>query len=96
MFHLVFIRVFFASSGFFEDLIIFITLSIFSTLTDKPSKTWTRSSAFFKSYLVFLITTSSLNFKKFSKKSFNEHVLGLLSTIANELKPKEVSMDVYL
>ena len=73
-----------------------MTLSIFSTLTDKPSKTWTRSSAFFKSYLVFLITTSSLNFKKFSKKSFNEHVLGLLSTIANELKPNEVSMDVYL
>ena len=42
------------------------------------------------------MTTSSLNFKKFSKKSFNEHVLGLLSTIANELKPNEVSMDVYL
>ena len=73
-----------------------MTLSIFSTLTDNPNKMWTLSSAFLRSNLVFLITTSSLNFKKFSKKSFNEHVLGLLSTMANELKPNEVSMDVYL
>ena len=50
----------------------------------------------FKSNLVFLITTSSRNFKNCSINSFRLHVLGLLSTIANVLKPKELSIDVYL
>ena len=96
IFHFVFNSEFLASSGFLDCLIIFITLSIFSTLTDNPIKIWTRSSAFFKSYLVFFITTSSRNFKKFSKKSFKLQVFGLLSTIAKVLKPNELSMDVYL
>ena len=69
---------------------------MFSTLTDNPTSIWALSSAFCKSYLVFLITTSSLNFKKFSKKSFSPHVLGLLSTIARLLNPNELSIDVYL
>ncbi len=96
IFHLVFSKDFFASSGFFEDLINFITLSIFSTLTERPTSICALSSAFLRSYLVFLITTSSLNFKKFSIKSFRLQVLGLLSTIANELKQKEFSIEVYL
>ena len=73
-----------------------MTLSIFSTLTDNPNKMWTLSSAFLRSNLVLFITTSSLNFKKFSKKSFKLQVFGLLSTIAKVLKPNELSMDVYL
>ena len=96
IFQEVFKRVFFASSGFFEDLIILITLSMFSTLTDNPNKIWTLSSAFWRSNLVLFITTSSLNFKKFSKKSLRVHVFGFWSTIAKELKPNEVSIEVYL
>ena len=57
---------------------------------------WTLSSAFFKSNFVFLITTFSLNFKKFSMKSLRLQVLGLLLTIARELNPKELSIEVYL
>ena len=76
IFQAVFRREFFASSWFFDDLINFITLSIFSTLTDKPNKMWTLSSAFLRSNLVLFITTSSLNFKKFSKKSFKLQVFG--------------------
>ena len=87
---------FFASSGVFDPLIILMTLSKFSTDTDNPINIWALSSAFFKSYLVFLITTSSLNFKKFSKKSLRLQFFGFLSTIANVLKPKELSIDVYL
>ena len=34
--------------------------------------------------------------KKFSKKSFKVHVFGFWSTIARELKPKDVSIEVYL
>ena len=64
IFHFIFDNSFFASSGVFEDLITFITLSKFSTETDNPIKTCALSSAFFKSCFVFLITTSSLNFKK--------------------------------
>ena len=48
--------------------------------------------SFLKSNLVFLITTSSLKDKKFDKKSFKLQVLGLPSTIANVLKPKELSI----
>ena len=96
IFQVVFKSEFFASSGFFEDLIILITLSIFSTLTDNPNKIWTLSSAFWRSNLVLFITTSSLNFKKFSKKSFKLQVFGFWSTIAKELKPKDDSIEVYL
>ena len=96
IFHFVFNSIFFASSGFLELLIILITLSIFSTDTDKPIKIWALSSAFFKSNFVLLITTSSLNERKFSKNSFKLQVLGFLSTIANVLKLKELSIDVYL
>ena len=73
-----------------------ITLSKFSTEIDRPIKTCALSSAFLKSYFVFFTITSSLNFKKFSKKSFKLQVFGLLSTIAKVLKPNELSMDVYL
>ena len=82
--------------GVFDERIILITLSKFSTEIDKPINICALSSAFFKSNLVFLITTSSLNFKNCSKNSLRLHVLGLLLTIANVLKPKELSIDVYL
>ena len=54
------------------------------------------ASSGFLDCLIIFITTSSLNFKKFSKKSFKLQVFGLLSTIAKVLKPNELSMDVYL
>ena len=73
-----------------------MTLSKFSTDTDKPIRMWALSSAFFKSNFVLLITVSSLNFKKFSKNSLRLQVFGLLSTIAKVLNPKELSIDVYL
>ena len=81
IFHFVFNKEFLAYSGFFDDLIIFITLSIFSTLTDNPINICALSSDFFRSYLVFLITTFSLNLRKFSKKSFRLQVFGLLSRL---------------
>ena len=87
---------FFASSGFLEDLIILIILSKFSTDTDNPINIWALSSAFFKSNFVFLITTSSRKVKKFVKKSFKLHVFGFPSTIAKVLKPKELSIEVFL
>ena len=89
-------RVFFASSGVLDERIILITLSKFSTEIDKPINIWALSSAFFKSNLVFFITTSSLNARNCSKNSFRLHVFGLLLTIASVLKPKELSIDVYL
>ena len=83
---------FFASSGVFDDLIILIILSRFSTETDRPNKMCALSSAFFKSNLVFFITTSSLKVKKFDKKSFKLHNSGFPLTIASVLKPKELSI----
>ena len=71
-------------------------LSKFSTETDKPIKMWALSSAFWRSNFVFLITTSSLKDKKLVKKSFKLHVLGFPSTIAKVLKPKELSIWVFL
>ena len=85
-----------AISGFFEFLIILIILSIFSTATERPIKMWALSSAFFKSNFVFFVTTSSLNFRKDSKKSFKLQFFGFLSTIAKVLKLNEDSKDVYL
>ena len=92
IFHLILRSELFASSGFFDDLIIFITLSKFSTDTDKPINICALSSALFKSNFVFLITTLSLKFKKWDKKSFKLHVIGFPSTIAKVLKPKELSI----
>ena len=96
IFHFILNKLFLASSGVFDFLIILITLSKFSTDTDKPINTCARSSAFFNSNFVFLITTSSLNFKKFSKNSLRLQVFGFLSTIAKVLNPNELSIDVYL
>ena len=92
IFHLFFNKVFFASSGVLEERIILIILSKFSTETDSPINICALSSAFFKSNFVFLITTSSLNFKKFDKNFFKSHVSGFPSTIAKVLKPKELSI----
>ena len=96
IFHLVLRIAFFASSGVLEDLMIFIILSKFSTATDRPIKIWALSSAFWRSNFVFLITTSSLKDKKLERNSFNVHVFGFPSTIAKVLKPKELSIWVFL
>ena len=96
IFHFVLANVYFAISGFFEFLIILIILSIFSTATERPIKMWALSSAFFKSNFVFFVTTSSLNFRKDSKKSFKLQFYGFLSTIAKVLKLNEDSKDEYL
>ena len=87
---------FFASSGVFDDLIIFMILSKFSTDTERPINIWALSSAFLRSNLVFLITTSSRNIKKLVKNSFKLQIFGFPSTIASVLKPKELSIDVFL
>ena len=71
-------------------------MSKFSTETDNPINICARSSAFWRSNLVFLITTSSLKVKKLDKKSFKVHVWGFPSTIAKVLKPKELSICVFL
>ena len=63
----------------------------FSTETDKPISICARSSALSKSNFV-LITTSSLNFKKLDKNFFKSQVSGFPSTIANVLKPNELSI----
>ena len=92
IFHFVFKIDFLASSGVLDDLIIFMTLSKFSTETDNPINICALSSAFCKSNFVFLTTTSSLNDKKFVKKSFRLQVSGLPSTIAKVLNPNELSI----
>ena len=79
-----------------EFLIIFIISSIFSTATAKPIRICARSSAFFKSNLTLFITVSSLNFKNSVINSFKFNIFGLLFTIANVLKPNEVSILVNL
>ena len=96
IFHFNLSKDFFASSGVFDDLIILITLSKFSTETDSPIRIWALSSAFLRSNFVFFITTSSLKLKKWDKKSFKLHVWGLPFTIASVLNPKEVSIWVFL
>ena len=75
---------------------IFIILSKFSTATDKPISICALSSAFCKSNFVFFITTSSLKDKKFVKNFLRSQVSGFPSTIANVLKPKELSIWVFL
>ena len=75
---------------------ILIILSKFSTDTDNPINIWALSSAFCKSNFVFLITTSSLKVKKFDMNSLRLQVCGFPSTIAKVLKPKELSICVFL
>ena len=50
------------------------------------------SSAFFKSNLTLFKTVSSRNFKNSEINSFKFKILGLLSTIARVLNPKELSI----
>ena len=84
-----------ASSGVFDERIILIILSKFSTDTDNPNRMCALSSAFWRSNLVFFMTTSSLKDKKFVKKSFKLQVLGFPSTIAKVLKPNELSICLF-
>jgi len=80
----------------FEFFIILITSSIFSTAVAKPIKIWALSSAFFKSNLILFVKVSSLNFTNSAINSFRLKIFGLLLTIANVLKPKELSIFVCL
>ena len=96
IFHFLIKRFFLAKSVSFEFLIIFIISSIFSTATASPINICARSSAFFRSNFTLFITVSSLNFKNSDINSFKFNILGLLSTIANVLKPKELSILVSL
>ena len=70
--------------------------SIFSTAVAKPINICALSSAFFKSNLILFKTVSSLNFKNSEINSFKFKILGLLFTIANVLKPNELSIFVNL
>ena len=79
-----------------EFLIIFIVSSIFSTAVDIPINICALLSVFFKSNFTLLMTVSSLNFKNSEINSFKFKILGLLSTIARVLNPKELSILVNL
>ena len=96
IFHFLDRRFFLADSVSFDFFIIFIISSIFSTAVANPINICALSSAFFKSNLILLITVFSLNFKNSEINSFKFKILGLLFTIANVLKPKELSMLVSL
>ena len=80
IFHLVFNIDCLASSGVFDDLIIFITLSKFSTETERPIKIWALSSAFFKSNLTLAITVCSLKDKNSEINSFKFAMIFVLLT----------------
>ena len=65
---------------------------MFSTAVASPINMCALSSAFFKSNLILFVVVSSLNLTNSAMKSFKFKILGLSSTIANVLKPKELSM----
>ena len=96
IFHFFESKFFLAVSVSLEFLIILIISSIFSTAVARPINMWALSSAFFKSNLTLLITVSSLKFKNSEINSFRFKIFGLLLTIANVLKPNELSMLVNL
>ena len=96
IFHFFDKRFFLALSVSLEFLIILITSSIFSTAAAIPIKICALSSAFFKSNLTLAITVCSLKDKNSEINSFKFKIFGLLFTIANVLKPNELSMLVSL
>jgi len=61
-----------------------------------PSKICTFSKALFRSNFIFLVKVFSLKFTNSDINSFKFNILGFPSTIANVLKPNEVSTDVNL
>ena len=69
---------------------------MFSTAVAKPISIWALSSAFFKSNLTLFKTVVSLNLTNSDMNSFKLSNFGLFSTNANELKPKELSIFVFL
>ena len=96
IFHFFERRFFSAMSASLEFLIILITSSIFSTAVARPINICAFSSAFFKSNLILFVTVSSLNLKNSEINSFKFKILGLFSTIASVLNPKELSILVNL
>ena len=75
---------------------ILIIESIFSTDTEIPNKICALSRAFAKSYLIFFVKVASLKFTNSDINSFKFNVFGFPLTIANVLKPNELSMEVNL
>ena len=96
IFHFLAKRFFLATSVSLEFFIIFIISSMFSTAVASPIKICALSSAFLRSNFTLFITVSSLNFKNSDMNSFKLRIFGLLFTIANVLKPKELSILVSL
>ena len=73
-----------------------MTVSIFSTDTEIPSKICAFSKALFNSNFIFFVNVFSLKFTNSDINSFKFNIFGLPSTIANVLKPKDDSTDVNL
>ena len=69
---------------------------MFSTAVEIPIKIWAFSSVFLKSNFILLKTVFSLKETNSEINSFRFRILGLPSTIAKVLNPKEDSMDVNL
>ena len=90
------IKFFLASSALEDFLIISITLSILSDAIIRPSRIWALSSAFFRSNLVRLTTTSCLWSTKYLIISFRLRSFGLPLTRAMLLTLKEDCKAVYL
>ena len=91
-----FIRFSLALSALDDDLIISITLSILSEAIINPSKIWALSSAFLRSYLVLLTTTSCLWSTKYLIISLRFKSIGLPLTRAILFTLNEDCNWVYL
>ena len=70
--------------------------SIFSTDTEIPNKIWALSRALSKSNFIFFVRVFSLKLTNSDINSFKFNIFGFPLTIANVLKPNELSMDVNL
>ena len=90
------IKLFLASSAFFEAFIKAITSSILSEAIIKPSSIWHLSSAFFNSNLVLLTTTSCLWSTKCLIISFRFSIWGRPFTRAIVFTLKEDWSGLYL
>ena len=96
IFHFFANRDFFATSTVPELLIILITESIFSTDMEIPNKICALSWALFKSNLIFFVKVFSLKSTNSDINSFKFSIFGFPSTMANVLKPNELSIEVNL
>ena len=96
IFHFLANKEIFAVSTVSDFFIIFIIESIFSTDTEIPNRICALSRAFAKSNLIFFVNVISLKFTNSDINSFKFNIFGFPSTIANVLKPNELSIEVNL